>query len=201
MRFSIVIPSFLGSYSSAAHNRKQKLVRAINSCLNQSFEDFEIHVVADGCQETIDIVQSNIKDSRLHLWKIPRKELWSGGPRNKGIDEAKGEYIIYLDIDDIYGKDHLKMVDEHLGNYDWVWYNDIRYKTHLDYWYDNPCEITQLGRHGTSNICHRIREHWDEKGRYAHDFVFVQKLLKNSNYTKIPTPEYYVCHVPGFYDL
>lgn len=199
MRFSVVIPSRLDFYPGSASNRDQKLIRAVNSVLAQTFDDYEIHVVADGCQKTIDIVQNNIKDSRLHLWKITQGKLWSGFPRNKGIDESKGEYIIYLDIDDIYGEHHLEIIDRQINNFDWVWYNDIRYKPDLKLWTENPCDIRTIGMHGTSNICHRrsLGVRWDEIGKYSHDYVFVRKLIPLTNFVKIQTPEYYVCHVPG----
>jgi len=199
MRFSVIIPSRLEPYPSSAKDKEHKLVRAVNSVLSQSFDDLEIHVIGDGCQKTVDIVQSNIDDTRVHLWNIKRQKLWSGGPRNKGIDEALGEFIIYLDIDDVYGPDHLRFVNEELKDYDWVWYNDIRYKPKLDIWYENQCNIRVKSKHGTSNICHKrsLGLRWQEEGRYAHDYLFVQKLLPFTNHTKIRTPEYYVCHIPG----
>jgi glycosyltransferase involved in cell wall biosynthesis len=198
MRFSIVIPSYLGPYAGAARQREEKLPRAIQSCLNQTFTDFEVHVVCDGCDKSFEIA-SKFTDPRIHVWKIHHRKLWSGYPRNKGIDEAKGEYIIYLDIDDVYGQNHLEIVDSGLDGMDWVWYNDIRYKPTHDGWFENDCDINVLSRHGTSNICHKtsLRMRWEEDGKYAHDYVFVQKLLTNPNYKKIATPEYYVCHVPG----
>lgn len=192
MKFSIVIPSLLLPYVGAAHDRERKILRAIASAQHQTFTDFEIIVVADGCQKTMELV----KDAdNVRSFLIPRGKHFGGGPRNKGIEEAKGEYIIYLDIDDIYGLDHLAKIAEHLNSYDWVWFNDLRYK---EGWYENMCDIKQAGRCGTSNIVHlrSLNVRWDVKG-YAHDYWFIQHLLKFKNYAKIPTPEYYVAHVPN----
>ncbi|MEN6568993.1 MAG: glycosyltransferase family A protein [Rikenellaceae bacterium] len=199
MKFSIVMASRLEFYPGAASNRDAKLIRAINSVINQTYEDWELHVIADGCQKTIDIVQSNVKDLRLHLWKVAHTKLWSGRPRNKGIEEAQGEFIVYLDIDDVYGKDHLKIIAQNLNAYDWVWYNDFRYRNKTDYWYENHCNINKAGAHGTSNICHKrnLNVFWNENDKYAHDYNFVRKLIPFSNNSKIITPEYYCCHVPG----
>jgi len=198
MKFSVVMASRLESYPSAATEREGKLIRAINSVINQSFPDWELHVIADGCQKTIDLVNANVKDPKVHLWKVTHKKLWSGIPRNEGINQAHGEYIIYLDIDDVYGPDHLQKVNGEL-NADWVWYNDFRYHPRLKKWYENECNINQLGRHGTSNICHKrsLGVLWDENGKYAHDYYFTRKLIPFSNYKKITTPEYFVCHIPG----
>lgn len=201
MKFSVIMPSRLADYPSAAKNRDVKLIRAVNSVIKQTFEDWELHIIADGCQKTIDIVQTTLKDTRIHLWKIEHKKLWAGGPRNKGITEALGEWIIYLDNDDIYGENHLEIVNEGLADYDWVWYNDIRYRK--DFWYENQCDIHILGKHGTSNVAHKrsLGLLWPEEGKYSHDYVFARQLLDYKNGGRINTPEYYVCHVPGVYDL
>jgi|WetSurMetagenome_2_1015567.scaffolds.fasta_scaffold32708_2 glycosyltransferase involved in cell wall biosynthesis len=202
MKFSVIIPSYLGEYRTAAKDRDKKIVRAIYSVLNQSLQDFEVIVVADGCEKTVSIT----KDLDVKTILIPKSKLWSGEPRNTGIQNASGDYIIYLDIDDVYGGDHLKNISDQLGTYDWVWFDDIRYSTKQKVWYENPCDITQIGRHGTSNICHKrnIPVKWDYVG-YAHDYYFVLQLRQNGNFAKINDGEYYVCHIPnadtGGYDL
>lgn len=199
MKFSVIMASRIVDYPGSAHNKEQKLLRAVNSIIRQKFTDWELHIIADGCQKTVELIQENIKDANIHLWKVEYKKLWSGRPRNTGIENANGDWIIYLDIDDIYGENHLNIVNSGLANYDWVWFDDIRYRPRLDYWYVNPCDIHTLGRHGTSNVAHKreLIVSWDLDGKYAHDFYFAQKLLKFKNGGKIATPEYFVCHVPG----
>ena len=194
MKFSVVIPSLLAPYHNAASNREQKIIRAINSVMSQTLQDFEIIVVADGCQKTMEI----LKDIDVRKYLLPRSPLWSGEPRNKGIDEAEGDYIVYLDIDDIFGENHLQRIAEQLKEYDWVWFDDIRYMPKAEKWYQNPCDITKIGRHGTSNICHRrdLKARWNHAG-YAHDYYFVQELRRYTAYKKIEGAEYYVCHLPG----
>jgi glycosyltransferase involved in cell wall biosynthesis len=192
LRFSVVIASLLAPYRGAAHDRESKLLRAVASAQQQSFRDFEIVVVADGCQRTMELVKDAVN---VRSFLIERGKLFGGGPRNKGIDEAKGDYIVYLDIDDLYGENHLSIIDKHLDNHDWVWFNDIRWSGD---WHENFCDIFQIGKHGTSNICHRrdLGVRWNVSG-YAHDYHFVRELFKFKNYANIETPEDYVCHVPG----
>lgn len=205
MRFSVVMASYLGDYPNAAKNREGKILRAVNSVLVQTLDDFEIVVVADGCKKTLEIMKQ-VEDPRVHVFAIPKARQWSGEPRNKGIQEAKGDYIIYLDIDDIFGENHLRGISDNLSSYDWVWFNDIRYAPKTNEWYENPCEIDKIGRHGTSNVCHKrqLPAKWDYTG-YAHDYYFIEQLRKIPNYTKIDAGEYYVCHIPnpstGGYDV
>lgn len=198
-KFSVIMPSRLAMYVNAASNRDMKLIRAINSVIAQTFTDWELHVVADGCERTIKLVQANVADERVRLWSVEHKKLWAGTPRNTGIAMAEGEWIIYLDIDDVWGERHLEIINTQLNGYDWVWYNDIRYKTRLEVWYENLCDIRRLGKHGTSNIAHKksCGVYWEENGRYSHDYVFVQQLARLPNGAKIKTPQYFVCHIPG----
>lgn len=193
MRFSIVIASLLAPYRGAAHDREDKLLRAVASAQQQSLKDFEIIIVADGCQKTMELVKDAVG---VRSFLIERGKLFGGGPRNKGIDEAKGDYIVYLDIDDLYGVNHLSTIDKHLDGNEWVWFNDIRWGENG--WHENFCDIFHVGKHGTSNICHRrdLGVRWNVSG-YAHDYHFVRELFRFKKYVKIETPEYYVCHVPG----
>lgn len=194
------MPSFLGKYSTAASDRENKIIRAINSVINQTFQDWELIVVADGCEKTFDIVSRVYADNdKVSCYLIKKSLLFSGIPRTCGIDQASGEFIVYLDIDDYYGANHLQKINDNLKEFDWVWFNDYRWKGK---WVENPCSITTIGRNGTSNICHKksLGEKWTAVG-YSHDYHFNRKLLKHTNYTKIETPEYFVCHVPGIYDV
>ena len=194
MKYSIIIPSYLGEYRNAAKDREVKIYRAINSVLNQTFQDFEIIVIADGCTKTIDLV-NEIEDKRIQGIYIGKAKLWSGIPRNVGIDFAKGDYIAYLDIDDLFGVNHLEKINEGLKSFDWVWFDDIRYL--VDGWYQNSCDINRSGYNGTSNICHKRSLPYRWGGGYAHDYFFIKQLRQNKNYTKIEGPEYYVMHIPN----
>jgi glycosyltransferase involved in cell wall biosynthesis len=196
MKFSVIIPSFLGEYRTAAKNRDFKILRAVNSVLTQTYQDFEVIVVADGCEKTVEVMKQ-IKDPRVKTILIPKSKTWSGEPRNAGIENASGEFILYLDIDDIFGERHLENIAKGLSTFDWVWFDDIRYEPKSEQWYENPCDIIRIGKHGTSNICHKrsLPYRWDHVG-YAHDYYFIKHLKQNMNYTKVEGGEYYVCHIP-----
>ncbi len=200
MKFTCVVPSYLGYYGGAAERREEKLLRAVNAILGQTFTDFDLQVVADGCARTMEIV-STISDPRLTATLIKKAPMWDGAPRNTGIEKGKGEFIIYCDIDDCWGEDHLKIIDYNLKDYDWVYFNDYIFSD--GQWIERHCEIKKLGMNGTSNICHRksLGAQWGHRG-YAHDHYFNQSLMMRSrNYAKIPTPEYFVMHLPGGLDL
>ena len=124
-RFSIIIASYLGHYPGAASNREQKLIRAINSVMNQTFTDWEVIVIADGCEKTFQLVCDHYLDNdRIKCYLISKAEMFAGAPRNVVIQQADGAFIIYLDNDDYYGSNHRGIMNGLLIGYGWVWYND-----------------------------------------------------------------------------
>ncbi len=91
MRVSVIIPTF---------NRKKFLREAISSVLSQSFQDFEIVVVDDGSAKKSDSILS--LDPRIHY--IYSTNRGTAAARNLGVSVSSGEYIAFLDSDDLWEK-------------------------------------------------------------------------------------------------
>lgn len=88
--FSIVMPVF---------DREQLVPRAIESCLRQSFEDFEVVVVDDGSRDRSVEVVRGFRDPRVQLRVHPANRGVSPA-RNTGVDASHGDWIVFLDSDD-----------------------------------------------------------------------------------------------------
>ena len=194
MRFSIIMPSFLGSYKNAASNRPAKLERAIQSVLGQTFTDYELIIIADGCELTVEIAAPYFYEHlpKIRILEIPKQKTWAGAVRNAGISKAQGDIITYLDIDDRLGENHLQIINDNFGDCDWVYYNDINGKTLKE----NDTRL-EPGFCGTSTFSHKrsLNAYW-VSDNYLHDLVMIRTLLEFKNYRKIPTPEYFVMHLP-----
>jgi glycosyltransferase involved in cell wall biosynthesis len=81
------------------YNRKRFIARAIDSLLNQDYENYEIIVVDDSSTDKSAEVVRKYLDPRIRL--ICHKLNRGPGPaRNTGLDEATGEWVICLDSDD-----------------------------------------------------------------------------------------------------
>lgn len=94
---SVVLPVF---------NGEETIKETVNSVLNQTFINWELIVINDGSQDaTLEIV-SSIKDERIKVFSYQNK----GQPasRNRGIARAKGEYISFIDADDLWTADKLE---------------------------------------------------------------------------------------------
>lgn len=106
---SVIVPVF---------NAEDFLHVCLNSLLNQSYQDFEVICVEDGSTDSsLEILEyfSN-KDYRI---KILKNE-YNRGPgysRNKGLDVAQGEYILFLDADDWFSFNALQILAENVEAY------------------------------------------------------------------------------------
>lgn len=90
-----------------AFNGEAYIEKAIQSVLNQSFTDFELLIINDGSTDgTLDIVRK-FTDPRIRLIHNDGNKGLTF-TRNRGIEEAKGQYIAILDCDDLAMPDRLK---------------------------------------------------------------------------------------------
>lgn len=93
----------LASVILPTYRRKETLKRAIDSLYSQSYTSIEIIVVDDNADvEWNNYVQSILKDYPYVVYICNAKNLGSAETRNVGIRAAKGDYITFLDDDDIY---------------------------------------------------------------------------------------------------
>ena len=86
---SVIIPTY---------NRADVLSRAIESVLEQSYQDFELIIVDDGSTDGTESVVHQYDDDRLIY--ITQSNAGANAARNRGIKAATGEYIAFLDSDD-----------------------------------------------------------------------------------------------------
>lgn len=88
IKFSIIMPNY---------NKGQYIETAINSVLNQSYKNFELIVVDDGSTDnSLEVI------SRFDVKFVSSNRLMAGGARNKGLEIAVGDYILFLDSDDYF---------------------------------------------------------------------------------------------------
>jgi glycosyltransferase involved in cell wall biosynthesis len=107
--FSIIIPVF---------NASQFLERCINSCIGQTHKDIEVICIDDGSTDNSkDILLSyQRKDTRIHcffLWQNESQYM----ARRMGIERSSGDYILFLDSDDILRHDACTLLAKKIGKY------------------------------------------------------------------------------------
>jgi len=117
--FSVIIPCY---------NRADKLPNCLDSVLSQTFSDYEIIIVDNGSTDkTGELINNKYKRATI-------KYYWQEGsgspanPRNNGIKHAQGIWVSFLDSDDLWYPEKLKLVYEHIiahSNIDLVCHNEL----------------------------------------------------------------------------
>ncbi len=97
-----------------AYNASEYIAKTVKSVLQQTYTDFELLVIDDGStDDTADIVHNfSLQDSRVKL--ISQENQGVSVARNTGIKMAKGEFIAFLDADDLWLPNKLVSHLEHL---------------------------------------------------------------------------------------
>lgn len=98
---SIIMPYF---------RKKNYIIKSVNSVLKQSYKNFELIIIYDDNNKNDLHLINKIKkkDKRIKLI-INKKNLGAGFSRNIGIKKSKGEFIAFLDSDDLWKKNKLKI--------------------------------------------------------------------------------------------
>jgi len=98
---SVIIP---------VYNGEEFLAEAIESVLNQTYSDFEIVIVNDGSTDNSQVIIDNYQSRYQGIIRTFKQQ--NGGvskARNMGIAQAKGEFIAFLDQDDIWLPNNLEV--------------------------------------------------------------------------------------------
>ena len=100
--FSIIIPLY---------DKEHTVLRTIYSVLTQTYSDFEVIVVDDCSRDKgVELLQEKIKDSRIRI--VRQENQGVSAARNRGVTEAKHDYIAFLDADDEWLPTYLEKVSE-----------------------------------------------------------------------------------------
>lgn len=119
MKFSVIVP---------VYNVEKYIKRCIESLVQQTFKEFEIIVIDDGSTDkSIEILNQTVKRYHREVRLFRQKNSGLGAARNTGIEQAEGEYLVFVDSDDYVETSMLKKLNQYLKNqnYDMLIFNSI----------------------------------------------------------------------------
>ncbi|MDD3459639.1 MAG: glycosyltransferase family 2 protein [Weeksellaceae bacterium] len=106
-KFSIILTSY---------NRSRLLVRALNSLIHQTFDDWEGIIVDDGSTDDTPEVVCEFLKNHSNIRYFRQENHGEAGAKNTGFSMCRGNYISFLDSDDEYHPKHLESRNELLCN-------------------------------------------------------------------------------------
>ena len=183
MKFSILI---------SAYNIENYIRKCIETCLEQTYKDYEIIVVNDCSTDKTKEILEEYSD-KIKIITLPENRGLSYA-RNIAIEESKGDYICIIDGDDFIQKDYLEKVNnviETYPNIDIVFFSfiikreclslfDFRYQDFESHLSDNPYEFYDYFIAGSQAGIVK-REIYEKikfpEGRYYEDVGTIYKVL------------------------
>jgi len=102
---SVIIPSY---------NRAHYIKETIDSILAQTYKNFEIIVIDDGSSDNTREVLEAYKDRISYFYQ---ENQGVASTRNRGVEEARGEYVSFLDCDDIWFPEKLEKQIEYVNEH------------------------------------------------------------------------------------
>lgn len=111
-KISVVVPIY---------KVRDRIMKTLESLKTQTFKDFEVLFIDDGSpDDSSDFANEYLEDSDVVYRIIKKKNGGVSSARNLGIEEAKGEYIMFLDSDDYIDKNMLREFYDKIfeGNFD-----------------------------------------------------------------------------------
>lgn len=97
---SVVIPLY---------NKEKTIVHTLSTVISQTYKFFEVIIVNDGSSDnSVQLINDNFSDSKIRIISQPNAGVSTA--RNRGIEEAKGDWIAFLDADDEWLPTYLESV-------------------------------------------------------------------------------------------
>ena len=116
--FSVVIPTY---------NHEVFLEKAVKSVLNQTFSDYEIIIIDNYSDDNTENLIKNLNNKNIKFIKNRNHGILAKS-RNIGIEQSKSEWIAFLDSDDIWWQDRLKVLFDFIkkhNNYEVICTNEL----------------------------------------------------------------------------
>lgn len=177
------------SIVTTVYNNEKYVKAAIESVLNQKFNDFEYVIVDDGSTDnTLKTLQEiALTDNRIRV--IHQENQWIYAGFNKGIKEANGEYVYILNSDDTLEKGTLNNFANIINKYN----PDVIYTTVLIHKCDMNQNIILYDRLNFRNLV-KQEEFFENKEIYRDNWIKLNKLKLVSNQANLYRRELMLKH-------
>lgn len=105
MKYSVIIPIY---------NAEKTLARCLDSILRQPFSDYELLLINDGSGDGSGEISAAYARRYPQIRYFPKENGGVSSARNLGLEQAKGEYILFVDSDDYVSQDYFALLSHTL---------------------------------------------------------------------------------------
>ena len=119
IKLSVIVPTY---------NSSNTIERLIHSLSNQIFKEFELIFIDDNSSDnTVDVIVNTLENSNIAYNLIVNEtNKGPGYSRNRGLEKASGDYIVFIDSDDIVREDHLSTFYDNIKDHDSVFVKGLK---------------------------------------------------------------------------
>ena len=112
------------SVITTVYNNERYITNAVNSVVNQGFDDYEYIIIDDGSTDNTPEIVERLAEANPKIRVIHQKNQWIYASFNNGIALARGKYVFILNSDDILEKGALELFKNKIEEYnfpDVIW--------------------------------------------------------------------------------
>lgn len=106
-KISVIVP---------VYNAEDTIIETLDSIRNQTFTDFEVIIINDGSTDNSQILLKDYISSDQRFQLITQNNVGVSAARNTGLDNVRGEWVCFIDSDDLIGVDYLDNLYRYSSN-------------------------------------------------------------------------------------
>ena len=108
LKYSVIVP---------VYNAEKTLRRCIESLVNQPFDRYELILVNDGSTDGSDAICQDYATRYSQIRYFQKENGGVSSTRSLGLEQAEGEYILFVDSDDYVSDDYFTVIDRELAKH------------------------------------------------------------------------------------
>ncbi len=171
------------------YNSSKYLRDCIDSILNQCYENFELLLIDDGSSDNSLDICKEYKDKRIKVIKLHHKGV--ANARNVGVRNSKGEFICFIDSDDIIEKNYLSQMIQYFSE-------DISYvECDFDYFIQSPKKIklnNESNIYDKKDILYRLYSNNGLRTSIIVNKLYRKSIFKNIIFENKCNEDEYIIH-------
>lgn len=169
-KISVVMPTF---------NAGRYIQEAIESVLKQTFQNWELIIIDDASTDDTSFLVRKFNDPRIRYYHLTQRRKNPSAVRNIGIQYAQGEYVAFLDADDLYEPEALFQFVTYLDNnvscqLAYGFYREIDSQGQ---WFQKSLPWLVVNESGVTTLPVSYQQNWESvlTGKTIHQMTFVTR--------------------------